>query len=92
MTLPLQAAWEARLKRRDEADAIWTSALDIRKRSTSQRAEVAMEWARAERIWAESEIDWISAVVAAYGNCVISWSWQSKHGDCTLENGDTYMS
>ena len=69
-----------------------------------QQAKSAKLWAegaqiRAEgdrlraggyKLWADSTLVWAEAVLNAYGNVTMTWAWNTPHGECTLENGDTY--
>ena len=42
--------------------------------------------AEGSKLCAEGKINWMTAVIAAYGNCTVKWSATG----CTLENGDLY--
>ena len=33
---------------------------------------------------------WLRAVDYVYGDKLLSWTWHSPHGECTLSNGDHY--
>jgi hypothetical protein len=76
MTLQLATAWSARLKLRAEGDKL--------------RAEGDKLWAEGAKIWAEGDKLWAEAVISSYGNIMVSWSWRTRYGECTLENGDVY--
>ena len=46
--------------------------------------------AEGSKLWAEGDKLWAEAIIEAYGNIKIEWSWQFDYGECTLENGDRY--
>ena len=60
----------------------------------SQRLKLCAEgrklWAEGSKLWAEGDKLWAEAIIEAYGNIKIEWSWQFDYGECTLENGDRY--
>ena len=60
----------------------------------SQRLKLWAEgdklWAEGSKLWAEGDKLWAEAIIEAYGNIKIEWSWKFDHGECTLENGDRY--
>ena len=74
--LKLSAAWSVRLKLRAEGDKL--------------RAEGDKLRAEGDKLWAEGDKLWADAVIAAYGNITLEWSWTTVHGVCRLENGDVY--
>ena len=76
MKLQLHAAWSQRLKLRAEGDKL--------------RAEGDKLWAEGDKLRAEGDKLWAEAIIAAHGNIALSWSWETEHGECTLENGDRY--
>ena len=61
----------------------WSKRLKLRAEGDKLRAEGAKLRAEGNKLWAE-------AIIAAYGNITLSWSWETDHGECTLENGDHY--
>jgi len=76
MKLQLHAAWSQRLKLRAEGDKL--------------RAEGDKLWAEGDKLRAEGGKLWAEAIIAAHGNIALSWSWETEHGECTLENGERY--
>ena len=74
--LKLSAAWSARLK-------LWAEGAKL-------RAEVAKLWAEGDKLQAEGDKLWAEAILEVYGNIALEWSWDTYHGECTLENGDRY--
>ena len=90
MKLRLHAAWTQRLKLwakgdklRAEGDKLWAEGNRLRAEGDKLRAESNRLRAEGDKLWAEAIID-------AYGNITLSWSWDTTHGECTLENGDRY--
>ena len=63
--------------------AAWTHRLKLRAEGDKLRAEGDKLRAEGLKLWAE-------AIIEAYGNVTLSWSWSTDHGECTLENGDRY--
>lgn len=47
-------------------------------------------WAESDRLKADGDKLWAEAIIGAYGNITLSWTWRTRHGECTLENGDVY--
>ncbi len=76
MKLKLHAAWSQRLKLCAEGSKL--------------RAEGSKLWAEGDKLRAEGDKLWAEAIIEAYGNIKIEWSWQFDYGECTLENGDRY--
>ena len=74
--LKLHAAWSQRLKLCAEGSKLC--------------AEGRKLWAEGSKLWAEGDKLWAEAIIEAYGNIKIEWSWQFDYGECTLENGDRY--
>ena len=104
MELKLKAAWTQGLKLRDEASKLWDEGSKLRAdcdklwaEGDKLRADCDKLWAEgsklraeADKFWAEGDKIWAEAIIEAYGNVTLSWSWHTKHGECTLENGDVY--
>ncbi len=63
--------------------AAWSQRLKLCAEGSKLRAEGDKLWAEGDKLWAE-------AIIEAYGNIKIEWSWQFDYGECTLENGDRY--
>ena len=81
--LKLSAAWSVRLKLRAEGDKLRAEGDKLRAEGDKLRAE-------GDKLWAEGDKLWADAVIAAYGNITLEWSWTTVHGVCRLENGDVY--
>ena len=47
-------------------------------------------WSQRLKLRAEGDKLWAEAILGTYGNVTLVWSWQTDHGECTLENGDRY--
>ena len=90
MKLKLHAAWSQRLKLRGEGAQLWAEGNKLRAEGNKLRAEGAQLWAEGDQLRAESDKLWADAILAAYGNITLSWTWETEHGECTLENGDRY--
>ena len=83
MKLKLHAAWSARLKLWGEGDKLWAEGGKL-------RAEGGKLRAKGDKLRAEGNKLWAEAILAAYGNITLSWTRETEHGECTLENGDRY--
>ena len=83
MKLKLHAAWSQRLKLRAEGDKLRAEGDKLWAEGDKLRAEGDKLMAEGDKLWAE-------AIIEAYGNIILSWTWESDHGECTLENGDRY--
>ena len=97
MKRQLHAAWSQRLKLWAEGDKLWAEGDKLWAEGDKLRAEGNKLWAEGHKLWAEghklrAEGDklWAEAIIAAHGNIALSWSWETEHGECTLENGERY--
>lgn len=63
--------------------AEWDQRLRLRAEGFKLRAEGKKLSAEGDKLWAD-------AVLAAYGNITMKWSWFTEHGECHLDNGDVY--
>ena len=63
--------------------AAWTARLNL-------RAEGEKLWAEGNKLRADGNKLWAEAIIEAYGNITLSWTWRTDHGECALENGDVY--
>ena len=90
MKLKLHTAWSRRLKLmaegsklRDEGSKLWAERSKL-------RDEGDKLWAEGSKLRDEGDKLWAEAIITTYGNINLSWSWDTPHGECTLENGDRY--
>ena len=97
MKLKLHAAWSARLKLWGEGDKLWAEGGKLRAeggklraKGDKLRAKGNKLWAEGDKLRAEGDKLWAEAILAAYGNVKLHWAWRTEHGECTLENGETY--
>jgi hypothetical protein len=97
MKLKLHDAWSKRLKLRaegdklmDEGHKLWAEGDELRAEGNKLWAEGSKLWAEGSKLRAEGNKLWAEAILDAYGNVRLEWSWESDHGECTLENGDKY--
>ena len=75
----LSSEWEKYMELRAEGSKIWAEGDKL-------RAEGKKLCAESSKLWAEGKINWLTAVIAIYGNCKVEWALTG----CTLENGDLY--
>jgi cell division protein FtsB len=75
----LSSEWEKYMELRAEGDKLRAEGDKLRAEGDKLRAE-------GDKLRAEGKINWMTAVIAAYGNCTVEWS----ETGCTLENGDLY--
>ena len=90
MKLKLHAAWSQRLKLWSEGNKLWAEGNKLWAEGSKLRAEGDKLWAEGNKLRAEGNKLWAEAIIEAYGNIILSWTWGSDHGECTLENGDRY--
>ena len=90
MNLKLHAAWSQRLKLMAESDKLRAEGSKLRAEGSKLWAEGNKLMAESNKLRAEGNKLWAEAILAAYGNVTLSWTWQTEHGECTLENGDRY--
>ena len=81
--LKLHAAWSRRIK-------LWAEGVKLRAEGDKLRAEGDKLWAEGVKLRAESDKLWAEAILATYGNITLRWTWNTKHGECHLSNGDVY--
>lgn len=90
MTLHLAAAWTTRVKLRVEGNKLRVEGDKLCAEGAKLRAEGAKLWVEGDKLRAEGDKLWAEAILDAYGNITLSWTWRTNHGECTLENGDVY--
>ena len=90
MKLKLHAAWSQRLKLRAEGDKLQAEGNKLWAEGDKLQAEGNKLWAEGDKLQAEGDKLWADAILAAYGNITLSWTRETEHGECTLENGDRY--
>jgi hypothetical protein len=80
-----------------EGNKLWAEGYKLRAEGDKLWAEGDKLWAEGDKLWAEGDklraegaLVWINAVLKAYGDVTLSWTWSTAHGVCTLENGDVY--
>ena len=73
-------------KLRMEGDKLWAEGSKLRAEIDKLWAEGNKLCAESSKLWAEGKINWLTAVIAIYGNCKVEWALTG----CTLENGDLY--
>ena len=97
MKLKLHAAWSQRIKLwaegdklRAEGNKLWAEGNKLWAEGNKLWAEGDKLRAEGDKLWAEGNKLWAEAIIEAYGNVKVKWSWATDHGECTLENGDKY--
>jgi hypothetical protein len=100
MKLTLEAAWKIRRslradgdKLQDEGGKLWVEGDKLQAEGDKLwaegrklRAEGDKLWAEGRKLRAEGEIGWFTAIIAEFGNIVVSWDGSS----CILPNGERY--
>ena len=90
MTLKLAAAWTARLNLRAEGEKLWADGNKLWADGNKLWAEGDRLRAEGNKLRADGNKLWAEAIIEAYGNITLSWTWRTDHGECALENGDVY--
>jgi formylmethanofuran dehydrogenase subunit C len=86
MKLTLEAAWKIRRSLRADGDKLQDEGGKLWVEGDKLQAEGDKLWAEGRKLRAEGEIGWFTAIIAEFGNIVVSWDGSS----CILPNGERY--